>query len=45
LDIAGGQLFATDLAGSLYAARLDGSGERNLLFAQGNLTGVAYVKI
>jgi hypothetical protein len=45
LDVAGDRMFVTDFAGSLYSAKLDGSGERNLLFAQGNLTGVAYAKI
>jgi DNA-binding beta-propeller fold protein YncE len=44
LDVAGDRMFVTDLGGSLYSARLDGSGERNLLFAQGNLTGVAYTE-
>ena len=29
----------------LFSARLDGSGERNLLYAQGNLTGIAYAEI
>ena len=38
-------MFVTDLAGSLYEAKLDGSQERVLLFAQGNLTGVAYADI
>jgi hypothetical protein len=41
LDVPGDRMFVTDLAGSIYSARLDGSGELNLLFAQGNLTGVA----
>jgi hypothetical protein len=45
LDVAGDRMFVTDFAGSLYSARLDGSGERNPLYAQGNLTGVAYAKI
>src|SRR6267154_494332 len=45
LDVASDRMFVTDFAGSLYSARLDGSGERNLLYAQGNLTGVAYVEI
>jgi DNA-binding beta-propeller fold protein YncE len=42
LDVAGGRLFVTDLAGSIYTARLDGSGVQALAMAQGNLTGVAY---
>jgi hypothetical protein len=45
LDVAGGRMFVTDLAGSVYASRLDGSEHRNILFAQGNLSGVAYAKI
>jgi sugar lactone lactonase YvrE len=45
LDIRGDRLFATDLGGSLYAAKLDGSEKRTLLFAQGNLSGVAYAEI
>jgi sugar lactone lactonase YvrE len=45
LDIAGDRMFVTDFAGSIYSAKLDGSGERNLLYAQGNLTGVAYTEI
>jgi DNA-binding beta-propeller fold protein YncE len=44
LDIPGNRMFVTDFAGSLYSAKLNGSGERNLRFAQGNLTGVAYVE-
>ena len=42
LDVPGNRLFATDLAGSLYVANLDGTDKRTLLAAQGNLTGVAY---
>jgi hypothetical protein len=38
-------MFVTDFGGSLYSARLDGSGERNFLYAQGNVTGVAYAEI
>jgi DNA-binding beta-propeller fold protein YncE len=45
LDIAGNRMFATDLGGSLYTAKLDGSEKRTLLFAQGNLSGVAYAEI
>jgi hypothetical protein len=45
LDIAGNRLFATDLAGSLYVANLDGTDKRTVLAAQGNLTGVTYVEI
>jgi len=42
LDVAGDRMFVTDLAGSVYCARLDGSQKRGIGFAQGNLTGVAY---
>ena len=45
LDVAGDRMFVTDLAGSIYASRLDGSQHRNVQFALGNLTGVAYAKI
>jgi hypothetical protein len=45
LDVPGNRMFVTDLAGSLYAAELDGTDKRMLLAAQGNLTGVAYVEI
>ena len=45
LDIPGDRMFVTDFAGSIYSAGLDGSGELNLLYAQGNLTGVAYAEI
>jgi Low-density lipoprotein receptor repeat class B len=45
LDVPGDRMFVTDFAGSLYSARLDGSGERHLLWAEGNLTGIAYVEL
>jgi hypothetical protein len=45
LDVPRDRMFVTDLAGSIYSAKLDGSGERNVLFAQGNLTGIAYTEI
>jgi hypothetical protein len=45
LDIPNDRMFVTDFAGSVYSARLDGSGERNFLFGQGNLTGIAYAEI
>jgi hypothetical protein len=45
LDVPHDRMFVTDFAGSIYFARLDGSGERNFLFAQGNLTGIAYAEI
>ena len=45
LDVSGDRMFVTDFAGSIYSAHLDGSGERNFLYAQGNLTGIAYAEI
>jgi sugar lactone lactonase YvrE len=45
LDVPGNRMFVTDFGGSIYSARLDGSGERNFLYAQGNLTGIAYAEI
>jgi hypothetical protein len=45
LDVPGDRMFITDLGGSIYAAKLDGSEKRAFLFAQGNLTGIAYVAI
>jgi hypothetical protein len=43
LDVPGDRMFVTDLAGSVYTAKLDGTGKRPVLVAQGNLTGIAYV--
>ena len=45
LDVPGNRMFVTDLAGSLYVAKLDGTDKRTLLGAQGNLTGIAYAEI
>jgi DNA-binding beta-propeller fold protein YncE len=45
LDLKGGRMFITDLAGTVYSANLDGSNRKTLLFAEGNLTGIAYVEI
>jgi DNA-binding beta-propeller fold protein YncE len=45
LDVPGNRMFVTDLAGSVYSADLDGKNERSFLFAQGNLSGVAYASI
>ncbi len=42
LDLEGSRMFFSDLAGSVYSAKLDGSEKKTLLIAQGNLTGVAY---
>jgi hypothetical protein len=45
IDFKGDRMFLTDLAGSIYSAKLDGTEKRPLLVAQGNLTGVAYAEI
>jgi DNA-binding beta-propeller fold protein YncE len=45
LDVPGNRMFVTDLAGSVYSADLDGKNQRNFLFAQGNLTGIAYAEV
>jgi hypothetical protein len=45
LDVPGNRMFVTDFAGSVYSADLDGMNERNFLYAQGNLTGIAYAEI
>jgi DNA-binding beta-propeller fold protein YncE len=45
LDLKGGQMFVTDLGGSVYRADLDGSNPRVLLMAEGNLTGIAYAEL
>jgi DNA-binding beta-propeller fold protein YncE len=45
LDFKGDRMFLTDLAGTIYSARLDGTGKKPLLVAQGNLTGIAYAEI
>jgi hypothetical protein len=45
LDLKNNRLFMTDLGGSLYSANVDGSSKKNLLFAQGNLSGIAYAEI
>jgi DNA-binding beta-propeller fold protein YncE len=45
LDLKGGRMFITDLAGTVYSANLDGSNKKTLLFAEGNLTGITYAEI
>jgi len=45
LDVPGNRMFVTDFAGSIYSADLDGKNERNFLYAQGNLTGIAYADL
>jgi hypothetical protein len=38
-------MFVTDLGGTVYEADLDGSNRREILLAQGNLTGIAYAQL
>ena len=45
LDFKGDRMFLTDLAGTIYSAKLDGTQKKPLLVAQGNLTGIAYAEI
>ena len=45
LDLKGERMFITDFAGTVYSANLDGSNKKTLLFAEGNLTGIAYAEI
>jgi hypothetical protein len=45
LDPRHGCMFVTDFGGSVYSANLDGSDPKNLLVAEGNLTGIAYVEL
>jgi sugar lactone lactonase YvrE len=45
LDLKGRRMFITDFAGTVYSANLDGSNQKTLLFAEGNLTGIAYVEM
>jgi sugar lactone lactonase YvrE len=45
LDLENKRMFLTDLGGSVYSANLDGSNTKNLLIAQGNLSGIAYAEL
>jgi DNA-binding beta-propeller fold protein YncE len=45
LDCEGDRMFMTDLTGTIYSARLDGSNPSAVLFVQGNLSGIAYVNL
>ena len=45
LDLENKRMFLTDLGGSVYSANLDGSNRKNLLIAQGNLSGIAYAEL
>ena len=45
LDHKNGRMFITDLGGSVYSASLDGSNQKVVVFAEGNLTGIAYAEL
>jgi hypothetical protein len=45
LDLKGERMFLTDLGGSVYSAKLNGSDKKVILYDQGNLTGIAYVEL
>jgi hypothetical protein len=45
VDFGGDRMFLTDLTGSIYSAKLDGSEKKLVVFAQGNLTGIAYAEV
>jgi DNA-binding beta-propeller fold protein YncE len=45
LDLENKRMFLTDLGGSVYSANLDGSNKKNIVFAQGNLSGIAYAEL
>jgi len=45
LDHKNRRMFITDLAGSVYSASLDGSNQKVVVFAEGNLTGIAYAEL
>jgi hypothetical protein len=44
LDVPGDRMYVTDLAGSVYCARLNGAEKKLLAYALGNLAGCAYVE-
>jgi hypothetical protein len=45
LDVPGDRMFLTDFGGSIYSAGLNGSEKQMFLYAQGNLTSIAYAEI
>jgi DNA-binding beta-propeller fold protein YncE len=45
LDLKAGLMFVTDLGGCIYSANLDGSNQKTLAVAQGNLSGIAYAEL
>ena len=45
MDPKHGRMFITDFGGSVYSANLDGSDQKTLFIAEGNLTGIAYAEL
>lgn len=45
LGVKEGRMYFTDLGGTVYSARLNGSDKKILLTGQGSLTGIAYVEL
>ena len=45
LDLEGGRMFLTDLRGSVYSLRLDGTDRQTLFTGQGLLTGIAHADL
>ncbi len=45
LDLAGGRMFLTDLRGSVYSLKLNGSDRKTLFTGQGILTGIAHADL
>jgi DNA-binding beta-propeller fold protein YncE len=45
LDLPNNRMFMTDLSGSVYSANLDGSNKKNIVFVEGNLSGIAYAEV
>jgi DNA-binding beta-propeller fold protein YncE len=45
LDLDGGRMFLTDLRGSVYSLKLDGSDRKTLFTDQGMLTGIAHADL
>ena len=43
ITLAGDRMYVTDLGGTVYSARLDGSDKRAVLTGQGSLTGITFV--
>ena len=43
IALAGDRMYVTDLGGTVYSARLDGSDKRVVLSGQGSLTGITFV--